>query len=361
MSKRILFIVPYPLKESPSQRYRFEQYLNLLEQNGYRYKVQGFLTSKNWRVTFETGQLLNKVLAVLFGVLRRVGSILAAPFYSYIFIHREALPMGPPVVEWIMAKLFRKKIIYDFDDAIWATDQVDEPAILRFLKWRKKVASICGWSYKVSCGNDYLCSFASKYSPTTVYNPTTIDTQSWHNPDLYSKIVRTPGRVVIGWTGSHSTLKYLKIVESVLHEIETQFPNISFVIIANKRIDLKLKNLIYVPWNIETEIADLMQFDIGIMPLPDDEWSKGKCGFKALQYMALKIPAVTSDVGVNSKIIHHNVDGLLCKADDDWKVALTSLIENPEMRKRIGERGRQKVVNNYSVVSNSLNFLSLFE
>jgi glycosyltransferase involved in cell wall biosynthesis len=361
MSKRILFIVPYPLKESPSQRYRFEQYLDLLERNGYHCKVHGFLTSKNWRITFEEGHQFNKLLAVLSGMLRRVDSILRAPFYSHIFIHREALPIGPPVVEWLIARVFRKKIIYDFDDAIWATDRIDEPAILRLLKWRNKVALICGWSYKVSCGNDYLCSFASKYSPKTVYNPTTIDTRLWHNPDLYSKADRMSDRIVIGWTGSHSTLKYLKIVERVLQEIETLFPNVSFVVIANKTTDLKVKNLTYVPWSIETEIADLMQFDIGIMPLPDDDWSKGKCGFKALQYMALKIPAVTSDVGANSKIIQHDIDGLLCKTEDDWKLALTSLIENSDRRKQMGERGREKVVNNYSVVSNSSNFLSLFE
>jgi glycosyltransferase involved in cell wall biosynthesis len=361
MHKSVLFIIPYPLNESPSQRYRFEQYFHLLEKRGIKYTVQSFLSTRDWRVTFEEGFVLEKAMAVLVGILRRCLSLLRAPFYNFIFIHREALPIGPPIVEWIITKLLRKKVIYDFDDAIWLSDRIDESKILRILKWRAKVKSICRWSYKVSCGNEYLCSFASQFNQRVVYDPTTIDTKSWHNPDLYSRIDPGTTQIVIGWTGSHSTLKYLKEIESVLQEIEREFPNVNFAIIADKRTDLRLNNVSFLDWSVETEIKDLMRFDIGIMPLPNDEWSKGKCGFKALQYMALRIPTVASDVGVNSKIISHTVDGFVCRTADEWKRALSSLIKDPELRKRMGNLGREKVISNYSVVSNSSNFLSLFE
>ena len=361
MPRRILFLVPYPIGESPSQRYRFEQYFKLLHENKIQYSVQSFLNARNWRLTFQHGFLFSKIVAVSLGFVKRVIALSRASFYDFVFIHREVTPLGSPVFEWILGNLLRKKIIYDFDDAIWLSDGTQEAPILTFLKCRSKVRSICSWSYKVSCGNEFLRSYASHYCPGAVYNPTTIDTVHWHNPDLHRNRARTLDKVTIGWTGSHSTLKYLKLVEPVLQEIERTFPAVSTVIIADKKPDLKLDRMIFIPWNIETEISDLMQLDIGIMPLPDDDWAKGKCGFKALQYMALNIPAVTSPVGVNLRIINNGVDGYLCSTEDDWKKTLTSLILDSSLRNKIGRNGRNKVIESYSVLSNSSNFLSLFE
>jgi len=165
--------------------------------------------------------------------------------------------------------------------------------------------------------------------------------------------------VIIGWTGSHSTLKYIKEVEQVLLEIGREFPNVKMVIIADQRPQL-LFPFIFIPWNIQTEVKDLMQLDVGIMPLPDDEWSKGKCGFKILQYMALSIPAVASAVGSNKEIIEHGKNGFLVSNDDEWKSALVSLIQDSALRRKMGEEGRKKVMEQYSVNSNMKNFYSLF-
>lgn len=124
---------------------------------------------------------------------------------------------------------------------------------------------------------------------------------------------------------------------------------------------MPLKNLVFKPWKKETEIEDLALFDIGIMPLPDDTWAKGKCGFKALQYLAMEIPAVVSPVGVNSKIIEHGGNGFCCTTEEEWFEVLEILILNEAGRKIMGERGRRKVIEHYSVLSNSATFLSLFE
>lgn len=357
---KILFLSPYPLNEAPSQRFRFEQYFKALSNLGHSYTLKSFLNSKDWKIFYQSGKATDKLLTLLLGFIKRFFTLFQALRYDFIFIHRELAPVGPPVLEWILAKILRKKIIFDFDDAIWLTDKTNESVLEKTVRWRGKVSLICRWSYKVSCGNDYLAEYAQKFNKNVIVNPTTIDITS---VDQYL-IKLTPQidreEVVIGWTGSHSTLKYLLLLEPVLQQLEKELPQIRFVVIADQPPNLKLKRLTFIKWNKESEVKDLSQITIGIMPLPDDEWSKGKCGFKALQYMALCIPAVVSPVGVNSKIINHGKNGLLATTDKDWIAALQMLTGNSEERKRLGQAGRKTVEELYSVSSNEANFLSLF-
>ncbi len=279
--------------------------------------------------------------------------------YDFVFIHREACPVGPPLFEWIITKVLKKKTIYDFDDAIWLTDRKRESRWLQRVKWRSKIASICKWSYKVSCGNEYLCAYARQFNTNVFHNPTTIDTQLLHNPQQYTKIKRN--KIIVGWTGSHSTLKYIMELEPVLQGIETKYPLVEFWVIADQPPELKLMNLHFKPWSLETEISDLVQFDIGLMPLPDDEWTKGKCGFKALQYMALQIPAIAAPVGVNKEIIQNGMNGLLCETPAEWKHQIIQLIENEALRNSIGLAARKTVIDRYSVSSNESNFIDFMK
>lgn len=354
----ILFLVPYPFDEAPSQRFRFEQYLSILSAQGYSSRTQSFLSYKAWAVLYSKGKTIAKAFAILLGFIKRFRILFLLPKIDYVFIHREAAPVGPPVVEWIIAKVFRKRIIYDFDDAIWLTDKKHENFIERFIRFRSKVGLICKWSYKVSCGNEYLCAYARQFSNNVVLNPTTIDTERLHNPELFKK--ETSQQLNIGWTGSHSTLKYLKEIEQAVRELEQKHPTLQTVIIADKKPDLNIDRLVFIPWSKDTEAKDLSRIDIGIMPLPDDEWTKGKCGFKALQYMALEIPSVVSPVGVNTQIIESGITGFYATAQTDWVSALDKLITNAELRNSIGKNSRNKVIENYSVISNSSTFLALF-
>ncbi|MEJ7645124.1 MAG: glycosyltransferase [Chryseolinea sp.] len=353
--RKVLFIVPYPLSKAPSQRFRFEQYFNLLEANEVQIEVQSFLTSENWKIFNQRGKSLGKLLALGSGFIKRIIALFKARRFDFVFIHREATPLGPPVFEWVLAKVLKKKILYDFDDAIWLTDKSNESKLIKLLKWRSKVALICSWSYRVSCGNFFLSSYARNFAKAVIVNPTTIDEVDL-NPSP-----KKDNRVVIGWTGTHSTLKYLKKVESALQTIQMVHPNVDIMVIADKQPRMKLSNLRFVPWNLQTEIDDLKKFDIGLMPLPDDEWANGKCGFKILQYMALGIPAVASPVGVNKQIIENGKNGLLSSSEVEWISQISMLITDQELREVIGSRGREYVLKNYSVASNASTFLSLFE
>lgn len=355
---RILFLVPYPLNQAPSQRFRFEQYLETLTRKGHTFRIQSFLKWRRWRKFAQRGHIPLKIIFLLDGLTRR---LLILPFiftFDFVFIHREAAPIGPPIIEWLIAKIFRKKIIYDFDDALWLSDRERESRLLRIIKWRNKVKSICRWSHKVTCGNKYLYNYSLQFNKNVIYNPTTIDTEFFHNPGRIRR--QTRKEVIIGWTGSSSTLKYLKTIERILQEIERDFPFVKFMVIADRKADLNLNSLVYKPWSAGSEIEDLYQFDIGIMPLPDNAWTKGKCGFKALQYMALEIPTVASATGANNVIIDHSIDGFLASSDEDWKNYLSVLISDKQLRLQLGKHGREKIIDHYSVRSNSARFLSLF-
>jgi len=359
MSKKILFLVPYPLGVVASQRFRFEQYLDVLAQSGYEFAISSFLPQSRWSEFYSKGQPFQKIAFLIRGFVLRFISLFGMGSVDFVFIHREASPLGPPIIEWLIARILRKKIIYDFDDAIWLTDKVNEPPLEKMLKSRWKVATICKWSYKVSCGNEYLTSYAASFNGNVVTNPTTIDTGCVHNKSLH----KTPFEkkdVIIGWTGSHSTLKYIEDLEPVLQEITEKYPHVSILIIADRETKLDVKRLVFKPWSKETEIKDLCLIDIGIMPLPDDEWTWGKCGFKALQYMALGIPALVSPVGVNRVIVTPSYDGYWCETKDQWVECLARLVEDEQLRQDLGRNGRDTVVSHYSVASNSQNFLSLF-
>jgi glycosyltransferase involved in cell wall biosynthesis len=352
----ILFVIPYPPGRAPSQRFRFEQYFDLLTAAGYTYTLAPFLSEATWAILYKPGHTVAKVLGILLGFLRRLLLLFRVPAYDYVFIHREAAPIGPPVLEWLIARVLRKKIIYDFDDAIWIPNTSEANRIVAGVKWHHKVSSICRWAYKISCGNSYLCDYARQFNPNAVVNPTTIDTLGLHNKVRDQKV---PGRLIIGWTGTHSTLKYLEQVVPVLAELETRY-DFEFRVISNQPPELPLRSLKFQPWRKETEIEDLGALNIGLMPLEDDAWAKGKCAFKALQYMALGIPALVSPVGMNTEVVQPGVNGYVCSTLDDWRNALEVLMQNPELRVRLGEAARSAVVEHYSVSSNEQRFLQLF-
>jgi glycosyltransferase involved in cell wall biosynthesis len=353
--KNIYFIVPYPHGEAPSQRFRYEQYRSILSEHGYDYHISAFIDMEAWGILYKPGNLVRKSIKILGGWLRRIGDIYSMSGYDFVFIHREAAPIGPPILEWIIAKILKKKIIYDFDDAIWLPNTSSENKIAAGIKYHSKVKNICRWAYKVSCGNEYLADYAREYNQSVIVNPTTIDTLHLHNRIKD----QTAGGLVIGWTGTHSTIKYLDDIVPILQELESSH-NFIFAVISNTPPAFVLKSLQYIKWSKETEIDDLLRFNIGIMPLTDDQWARGKCGFKALQYMSLGIPALVSPVGVNLSIVDNGINGMICSTAGEWKENMEMLMKDNKRIISLGIEARMKVERKYSVNSNTLNFLSLF-
>ncbi|MBL4592448.1 MAG: glycosyltransferase [Flavobacteriales bacterium] len=354
MRKEIAFIIPYPIGLAPSQRFRFEQYSNFLEES-YKLSFFPFLTKNDFKLLYQPRKYFYKSWIIVKGFLKRLILMFQLRGYSIVFIHREASPIGPPIFEWIIHKILKKKIIYDFDDAIWLKNTSTSNRLISTIKRHSKVSSICKWSSLVMCGNHFLMDYAKKYTKNVIYLPTTIDTVNVHN-QVKNQV---EGITTIGWTGTHSTIKYLYDIESLLVKLQNQI-NFRFVVISNKDPFFKDLKYEYKSWIKETEINDLLQFDIGIMPLLNDEWANGKCGFKALQYMSLGIPCVISPVGVNIKIIQNGFNGFLVENENEWKGKLTALIKSKELRTTIGLAGKETVLNNYSVKSTKNLYLTCF-
>ncbi|WP_300598770.1 glycosyltransferase [Niabella sp.] len=339
---------------APSQRFRVEQFFPTLNENFISYDIAPFLDEKTWNFLYKKGGAIQKVYGIMAGYIRRWRILFKLHRYSVVFIHREAAPLGPPVFEWLIAKVWKKKMIYDFDDAIWIPNTSAENKKMNVLKSFWKIPKICKYASIVFGGNDFLCAFAKESGAKQVcYLPTVVDTE-----DRYEKIKSQHADIgiTIGWTGSHSTLKYLDLIVPILKRLETEY-EFSFVVIADKDPVIPLKNYMFIPWKAPTEIEDLKTIDIGLMPLTNDKWSEGKCGFKLIQYMALGIAAVASPVGVNKTIISNGYNGFLCEDSDEWYIALEKLVKDVSLRRTICENGRKRIEQKYSVISQKRVFI----
>ena len=204
-------------------------------------------------------------------------------------------------------------------------------------------------------GNNYLADYALQFNSQVKVVPTTIDL------NYHQTYPQPPKKITIGWTGSSTTLKYFEDLLPALCIIKKKYKDeVDFKIIVDTDIYYPTIEAHTTLWNIETEIEELNKIDIGIMPLPDNQWTRGKCGFKGLQYMSLGIPTIMSPVGVNKDIIADGENGYLANSTDEWVNKLSLLIESVELRKKIGESGKNTIVKKYSVDANKQLYLNCF-
>lgn len=361
---KILFIVDHRLNRSPSQRYRFEQYLDFFKANGFDWELSEIITKKDDAIFYHPGNYFKKAFILLKSIFIRLNDLIRAKQFDVIFIQREALLLGSSFFEKQFNK--RNKVIFDFDDSIWLLDTSPENKKFEFLKNPDKTKINIAHAYTVIAGNAYLANYAGQFNKNVVIIPTTIDTD-FHKPKLRTVLdfartdtTQSDKKIVIGWSGSVSTIKHFENSIPFLRTIIAKYPNqIEIHVIGQASYSNPEIDIINKSWSAETEVEDLNCFDIGIMTLPDDEWAQGKCGLKGLSYMACSIPTVMSPVGVNKDIIQHGINGFLATTEQEWVDYLSQLIESPELRQQIGEAGRATIVKNYSVNANKHQYLEV--
>lgn len=353
---KILFIAAHRVNRSPSQRYRFEQYFDFLKANGYECELSSIIEEADDAFFYSPGHLIKKFLFTVKSAIKRLKDLKRADDFDIIFVQREAYMTGSTFFEKRFAAS-KAKLVYDFDDSIWIMDTSDANKKWEWMKSTKKTGEIISLSNLVFAGNKYLFDYAQKFNRNVKIIPTTIDTGIFQRVHEY----KNSEKICIGWSGSITTIKHFEEATGILKKIKQKYGNtVYFKVMGDDTYENKELNIKGIPWTSTTEIEIISSFDIGIMPLPNDQWVKGKCGLKGLSYMALEVPTIMSAVGVNTEIISDGVNGFIAANEEEWINKISLLIESFELRKKLGLNGRKTVIDRYSLDSQKNNYLSSF-
>lgn len=340
---KVLFLTRYAY-EGASSRYRVYQYLPFLEEAGIDYMVSPFMSSRMYRRVMNSGASIAKTTLFMSAVASRWAMARKAGRFDLVYMQRECLPFGRPWLE----RSFRKrgvKTVFDYDDALFIFKKSTHNRVADLFRRPEKYKEIFGLVDCVLAGNDWLRDWASEYCR---------DARTFHVAEDLSRYTIRPRHkngavMIIGWLGSPSTEKYLKLIEPAMLDICSRNPQVVLKIVGGGSYQLDGIRVEHVPWSLETEITDLHTFDIGIMPLPQEEWSKGKSGGKARTYMSAGVPAVCTRIGFNEELIEDGVTGFLVSEQDEWIDALSRLIDHADLRQRVGDAARKHVEEHYSL------------
>jgi glycosyltransferase involved in cell wall biosynthesis len=254
---------------------------------------------------------------------------LQAKGFNGVLLHRKMLNAWDAF--WLGRSC--RKLIYDFDDAIMYNDRRPQrTSRIRFRRFGRSVLL----ADRIIAGNSYLAEHARRYNPNVTILPTGLDLR----PYAAATPQRNQGKLRLVWIGSRSTLKYLADIRPALEQIGTRHKNVVLRIIADEFFDLHNMEVERVAWSLEGEATHLTPCDIGLAPLPDNRFARGKCGFKVLQYQAAGLPVVASPVGVNGTYIRDGTTGFVARDLSDWADRLNVLIQNPGLRANMGRAGR---------------------
>lgn len=348
---KILFIVPYS-QEGASNRYRVGQYLPYLKAKEISYDVRPFVFDEFYKILYLKGRCFKKIIYFLRALLFRIIDIFRLYKYDVVFIHREACPFGPPIFEWFIYAL-GKPIIYDFDDAIFLPNYNPINRFYRFLKFPSKTQKIIKMSSCVIVANGFLQEYACKFNSRVYIIPTAVNTER------FGVVEKSSDKIVIGWIGSPTTEPYLKLVCNAMQILSQKYSFIFKIVGAGNKIFIPNVEIENYEWQLEKEISDFKSIDIGIYPLPDTTWARGKAGFKAIQFMAVGVPVVASPVGMTEELIQDGVNGFLASSDEDWVKKISMLIENLLLRKKMGLAGRRTIEEGFSVKVNAPKYLKI--
>ena len=347
--KSILILTMYG-NLAASSRQRVIQYVPALELHGFNVKIEPLFPNEYLKNIFNNNK--TSYLKVLSWYLRRLRIIFSSSKYDMIWIQYEIFPHLPSIFERVIL-LFNKNIILDFDDAIFHKYDLWGNFLTKFFL-SNKLELLSKKAKTIICGNNYIKNWAEQYCKNTILIPTVIDYKKYSQLTSFNN----DSVFTLGWIGSPATWLYMAPLIPTLTELTKKY-NFKVLIVGSGIVSTKNSNFIYKSWSEKEEIQDLSQMDVGIMPLFNDPWALGKCGYKLIQYMACSKAVIASPVGVNQEIIEDGDNGLFATSLADWEKAITSLLFDKDLRKRMGYAGSQKVKNEYSLESQKKKLLKL--
>jgi glycosyltransferase involved in cell wall biosynthesis len=345
---RLLVLSPIP-EEGAGCRFRIAQFIPYLEANGFDVTLRALFTPAFFRLVYRPGHYLRKAATFAALSLRRLDSLRDASRFDVVFIYREVFPVGPAVVERLLTSAGRPPVVFDFDDAIFLPSVSDANRLIGALKLPQKVATIIRRSRHVIAGNAFLGAYARRFNPAVTMIPTCVDTSRFV-PAAAPAAHASP---IVGWIGSPTTASYMRSLGPVLQRVRQRHAFTLRVSGAGEPLEIDGVEVENAAWSLEREVELFQSCDVGVYPLADDEWSKGKCGFKAIQFMACGVPVVAAAVGVNREIIQDGVNGFLASTPDEWVDKMGRLLADPALRRRFGEAGRRTVIERYSLQTNA--------
>jgi glycosyltransferase involved in cell wall biosynthesis len=336
---RVLFLTKYGPRAATT-RFRVLQYVPYLTTRGFDVAICPLLNDAYLAAKYDRGR--TPALDAIRGVIDRLRTLPRARRFSVVVVHMEALPYLPAFFERALNAI-GVPYVYDFDDATFHQYDRHPSAAVRWL-FSRKIGRVIAGAALVTAGNEYLAEYARKYNDRVLVVPTVVDVEKFvprHGFEPRDK-------VVVGWIGSPSTATYVAD-RAQLWRTATADGRSVLRLIGAGRAFVSANGIETRAWREETEAAEISEFDIGIMPLRDDPWSRGKCGFKLIEYLACGVPVVASPVGVNSQIVADGVNGFLCGSDAEWVDRLQRLIADARLRRDMGSRGRLDVERNWSL------------
>ena len=347
---KVLYFTKYT-RIGASSRLRSYQYFPYLELQDIEVTVSPFFDDQYLENLYTKKSTLKQIIKAYIRRFFALGKVFKC---DCIFIEYELFPYLPSWGEFVLNK-FDIKYIADYDDAIFHNYDKNRNSMVRFLL-RHKIDRVMKYSQCVIAGNSYLKEKAvlSKAKNIQII-PTVIDLNRYSIKDKYNE-----ENIVIGWIGTNSTVKYVKKIVPVLEKLIINYNVRIHIVGAEESLELG-KNEIHIEWSEDSEAQSILAFDIGIMPLDDGDWEKGKCGYKLIQYMACAIPVVASAVGANKDIVEHGLNGFLISELNDWYTYIELYIKNGTLRKQHGQQGRSLVGNKYCVQKQLNQYINLFK
>lgn len=353
--KKILILCPSPYGTNPGQRLKYEQYINHWKENGYKVVISSFQTQRFWDIIYKEGHLIEKVFWTIWGYLRRIRDLFRIPFYDGLYVFMAITPFGPPIFESIVCKL-NPNIVFDVEDMAFMPNVSAANKWISKLKGYKKYIYLAKKAKFVITSAPGLSKEVLKYNKNVQHITATFDMDRFQSTKTYNRN-KIP---VIGWTGSHSTIKYLSLLDNVFKELAKK-RKFKLLVISNSKYENKHIDVENIPWQLDTEIDDLHRIDIGVYPVPMEKWVLGKSGCKTITYMSVALPSVSTAYGnVLENIVEHGENGFLAYNEDEWVENLTQLIDDVALREKMGKAAKQKAVEFFSVQANLKVYLSAF-
>jgi glycosyltransferase involved in cell wall biosynthesis len=343
---RVLALASYPA-EAAATRHRVLQFIGPLAHQGIEVDFKAFLTRRQFDELYQARRRARTAVTLMVALARRCRDLIDARTADVIMVQREAMLFGPPVLEFILARLLRKPLVLDLDDATYVPYvSPTHGRLAGFLKCFGKTDDLIRWSRVVVCGNRAIADHAADLGAATIVIPTVVDPERFR-PKASS---RNCGPPVLGWIGSHSTFRYLESIFPALERLARSWRfRLLIVGSARDRVDVPGVEIVCRRWNLAREVADFQEIDIGLYPLVDEPWSAGKSGFKAIQYMSVGIPYVVSPVGACTEIGTVGTTHWTAATLDDWHDALARLLGDASLRARMGQAGRSHVLAEYTL------------